>query len=380
MDAAAGAAVWKLSTFAINALTSATLDPAADYIPFYDVSAVGNRYSTLANMLTAPPAIGGGTPAAISGTVITATSNLVGGSLGSLTGVLSITAPASTNAIDVILNATPSNAIRIRQSGGSNVFTINSVGRTSIRAISDDSDIFNITSAGGTQIYQIGTLASSILFHLRGSASQSGDYIRVQDNSSNILQQLTSLGRLTVNGRDASGLSALVAGVTFGRNASTGTVLAAFGSQIALQLESSTTEATAVGSIDWLWNVATHASRAPDLVFNLIDSAATREIMRMRANGSAGAIGFFGATPVVRATALTQTYSTADRTLSAYTADDESVAYTGIDNLQAGTVYGQVADVNALRVAYENLRALTEDLAAFVNALVDDMQGYGLEQ
>jgi len=69
-----------------------------------------------------------------------------------------------------------------------------------------------------------------------------------------------------------------------------------------------------------------------------------------------------------------QTYSTADKTLSAYTPDAESGAYTGIDNAQGGTPYAAVADVNALRVAVENLRALGEDLAAFVNSLVDELQ------
>jgi len=97
-------------------------------------------------------------------------------------------------------------------------------------------------------------------------------------------------------------------------------------------------------------------------------------------NHDGSTVGFFGVTPASRASALTQTYSTADRTLSAYTADDESAAYTGIDNAQAGTVYAAVADLNALRAAYETLRALTEDLAAFVNSVVDDLQTYGLEQ
>lgn len=95
---------------------------------------------------------------------------------------------------------------------------------------------------------------------------------------------------------------------------------------------------------------------------------------------SGGKLAFFGATLQARAAALTQTYATADRTLSAYTADNESAAYTGIDNAQAGTVYAQLADLNNLRTAYENLRALTEDLAQFVNAVVDDLQAYGLEQ
>ncbi|MHC4647637.1 MAG: hypothetical protein ACYTBJ_19395, partial [Planctomycetota bacterium] len=77
-------------------------------------------------------------------------------------------------------------------------------------------------------------------------------------------------------------------------------------------------------------------------------------------------------------TAYTQTYSTADRTFSAYTPDDESVAYTGIDNAQAGTPYAQVTDLNSLRVAYENLRAFSEDMAGIVNSLVDDHQALGL--
>jgi hypothetical protein len=91
-------------------------------------------------------------------------------------------------------------------------------------------------------------------------------------------------------------------------------------------------------------------------------------------------IGFFASAPVAQAAAYTQTYATADRTLGAYTADDESGAYTGIDNAQGGTPYAQLTDLNALRVAYENLRALNEDTAQMLNALVDDMQAYALVQ
>jgi len=111
----------------------------------------------------------------------------------------------------------------------------------------------------------------------------------------------TPAARLHVLDTTAGSLSSVVNAAVIGRN-DTGTPLAGFGSGLALQLESSTTPDTSIGSIDWLWNVATHASRAPDMVFNLTDSAATREIMRMRANGSAGAIGFFGATPIARPT------------------------------------------------------------------------------
>lgn len=84
-------------------------------------------------------------------------------------------------------------------------------------------------------------------------------------------------------------------------------------------------------------------------------------------------IGFFATPPVTRRAALTQIYATADRTLDAYTPDSEASAYTGATDGEA-----KLADLNALRVAYENLRAFTEDAVAFLNANVDDQQAYGL--
>jgi len=89
-------------------------------------------------------------------------------------------------------------------------------------------------------------------------------------------------------------------------------------------------------------------------------------------------IGLWGAAPVVRPSAYTQTYSTADKTLGAYTADVESAAYTGIDNAQAGTVYATVADLNALRTAYENHRLFCEDAVKMLNSVVDDGQAIGI--
>lgn len=86
-------------------------------------------------------------------------------------------------------------------------------------------------------------------------------------------------------------------------------------------------------------------------------------------------IGFYGVTTVARPAAYTQTYSTADRTLSAYTPDSESVAYTGAVDGEA-----KLADLNALRVAHENLRAFVEDLAQMVNSVTDDLQAVGLLQ
>lgn len=91
-------------------------------------------------------------------------------------------------------------------------------------------------------------------------------------------------------------------------------------------------------------------------------------------------LGFYNIGPVTRPTAYTQTYATADKTIGAYTPDSESGAYTGIDNLQVGTVYATVADLNALRVAYETLRAFTEDVAQALNSVIDDGQALGLLQ
>lgn len=133
-----------------------------------------------------------------------------------------------------------------------------------------------------------------------------------------------------------------------------------------------------VGLLDFTWATATAASRKARMTLSVNDATALREGFRIETDGSAPMLGFFGVAAVARPSAYTQTYSTADKTLGAYTADDESAAYTGIDNAQAGTVYAQVADVNALRVAYENLRAFVEDLAAFSNSQVDDLQSLGL--
>jgi hypothetical protein len=91
-----------------------------------------------------------------------------------------------------------------------------------------------------------------------------------------------------------------------------------------------------------------------------------------------GYLGLWGTTPTVgQASAYTQTYATADKTLGAYTPDDESGAYTGIDNAQGGTPYAQLTDLNALRTAYENLRAFVEDGIQMLNSIVDDMQAWG---
>lgn len=91
------------------------------------------------------------------------------------------------------------------------------------------------------------------------------------------------------------------------------------------------------------------------------------------ATNSTSKLGLWGRTPIARPAAMTQTYTTADRTLSAYTSDPESTPYTGATAPDAA----KLTDINALRVAYENLRVFTEDLAQFVNSHIDDEQAWG---
>jgi len=87
-----------------------------------------------------------------------------------------------------------------------------------------------------------------------------------------------------------------------------------------------------------------------------------------------GSLGLFGHAPASKPSAYTQTYSTSVKTLGAYTPDTESGAYTA----QTTESIAKLDDLNALRVAYENLRAFVENIAKVENAVIDDMQSIGM--
>jgi hypothetical protein len=95
---------------------------------------------------------------------------------------------------------------------------------------------------------------------------------------------------------------------------------------------------------------------------------------RIKVDGTG--IGFFNVTPVARPSAYTQTYSTTTRTFPAYTADDQSGAYTGA----VGDGEAKLTDLNLLRAAYETLRAHSEAQGKLLNQIVDDLQSVGLFQ
>jgi hypothetical protein len=87
-------------------------------------------------------------------------------------------------------------------------------------------------------------------------------------------------------------------------------------------------------------------------------------------------VGFFGVTPVVRQSAYTQTYATASKTHPAVTS--VAVATTAATN---SSPYGYAqAQADAIPVAINANRADILALKQVVNALIDDLQAYGLAQ
>jgi len=211
---------------------------------------------------------------------------------------------------------------------------------------------------------------------LKGAAAQSANLQEFQNASGDLLASFGATGIVTINPR--SSLTAtqqpnLVVGYI-----TIFTPTACFSLVIAAMLEISTTDHQDAGRLTWEWVTATHASRASRGKLTAYYTSTEQTAMAWDGDTGGLKLGFYGGTPVAKAAAYTQTYSTADRTLAAYTADNESGAYSGIDNAQVGSVYAQLSDVNALRVAYENLRAFVEDLAQHHNSLLDDMQALNL--
>ena len=82
--------------------------------------------------------------------------------------------------------------------------------------------------------------------------------------------------------------------------------------------------------------------------------------------------GVYGNAAVNRPAAYTQNYTNTSRTVNAYTADPETSAYTGAADGEA-----KLADLNALRVAYENLRASHDNLMSVFTQVLDDLQLIG---
>ena len=173
-----------------------------------------------------------------------------------------------------------------------------------------------------------------------------------------------------------SATNTIVDALSITHNSSSGSVAAAFGVRHYHNLKSTTTANTNAFSMTTQWVVATHASRTARTDFNTIDFGAIRSVIAIQGSGTAPMLGFFNVTPVVRATAYTQTYSTAAKTVPAATASNPPAGGTGIS---AGG-YDTAANRNLMITSLTNEIADLLALKKVVNAIIDDLQAYGLFQ
>ena len=129
---------------------------------------------------------------------------------------------------------------------------------------------------------------------------------------------------------------------------SSNTPIKGFGADIAFKLKSSTTVGRAAARIATQWDVATDGSRAADLILYASDYGAEREGLRIHTTGAAVALGFFGSVAATK------------QTLAVYSAYEQSTAYEAA-NIEKDNL-AKLDNLNQLREAYENLRAMVEDL------------------
>ena len=143
-----------------------------------------------------------------------------------------------------------------------------------------------------------GPTSGDAVIHLNTSRSASPGTIDVQgtlttDNS------ITAGGAITAALAD-SATNATSVGLTINHDTS-GTPAAGFGTDVAFNLESTTTADRSAALIRVVWATATDASRKSRMRFFVFDTAA-RDALTLEASGSAPMIGFLGAAPVARPT------------------------------------------------------------------------------
>jgi len=153
--------------------------------------------------------------------------------------------------------------------------------------------ISSITS-GGTLNYAIYT--NDGLSRLGDQLSIVGSADRQQFTVTGYSTQSVPVGAIV--GNDA--VTNSVANVLAIQKNSTGTPDAGFGSGLLFQLKSSTTADQDAGRLVYKWATATHASRQAQSDWTVYDYSAERTVISIGANGSAGLLGFYGVTPVVK--------------------------------------------------------------------------------
>lgn len=147
---------------------------------------------------------------------------------------------------------------------------------------------------------------------------------------------------------------------------------------LVISLESDANEAREAFRLRVEWATATDAARSAIARLYVNDRGSYVEILRAGAPLGTPMVGFLGASAQARPAAYTQIYTTRTRTVAAYSTAAQASPYSGQSNSDSAATYARVADLNALRTAYETLRASHDNLLQVVTQLIDDLQGYGL--
>lgn len=150
---------------------------------------------------------------------------------------------------------------------------------------------FVVTAPGSSADNIVQPSGNYKAFIVKNNASQAVNIFEHQDSSSNVLASINSSGELTavkLNALSNDGTTGAVVNVATFTHNTTGTGGAGIGTSVTLASETSTTPDTVIATINASFPVATHASRTARVTFNLTDNAATRTVLQLDANGSAG--------------------------------------------------------------------------------------------
>lgn len=143
----------------------------------------------------------------------------------------------------------------------------------------------------------IGTLGA-----VRDTALNSGAMV-IRCTSAGTVTERARWSNLGIYTQSAGGSeTSTVVNVMLVKKTSSATPAAGFGAGIDFQLKSSTTADQDAAVIEALWQTATHASRAADMVFSAYNVTTKREFLRGRGGSSNAQIGFLGATPASQQT------------------------------------------------------------------------------
>ena len=143
---------------------------------------------------------------------------------------------------------------------------------------------------------------------------------------------------------------------------------AGLGAGILFAIKSSTTAAQSAGRLRALWYDATHATRQGDVVLSAYDYNGEREGLRVRADGSAPALAFYGGTPRTRAAAMTAQLTTITHTVPA-TPDYNIQDFIDVagDGSQ-GYAFTSRDEANSLLAVIANLQTRVQELENALNA------------